>query len=281
MTYVQSFSAVTPPPRYDAVAWTHLEVWESDAEDGTFALIDTQVIAVDATPASPNTVQVTTTDAVLPEGWYKFRFKDSTPNYSNFTEAVLAPAGSDGTTYFTVAELRARFSELTAEDYSDAVVAEAIALAVEAFEKAADVAFVPRTETITMTASTYPWRLDLPRQKVTEVSAITGSASGAITVDGQLVGGAFINTTAWAPTETLTVTLTHGYDEPPEEVRWAVMLLARAILIRSPSDDRRTQLPTEGGGVINLATPGMFGAEFAIADVDRVLRQYRKVSCVP
>lgn len=280
MTYVQSFSAVTPPPRYDAVAWTELEVWESATEDGTFLLIDTQSIAVDATPESPNTVQITTTDATLAEGWYRFRFKDATPNYSNYTESVLAPAGSDGTMYFSVAELRARFPELTIEDYPEATVSDAIALAVEAFEHAADVAFVPRTETFTLTSGN-PLRLDLPRQKVTSIDSIEGSTTGTVAVDGQIVGGVFINANPWSPAETLTVTLTHGYDETPLEVRWAVMLMARNWLIRSPSDDRRTQLPTEGGGVINLATPGMFGAEFAIPDVDRVLKQYRKVSCVP
>jgi len=106
MTYVQSFSEVTPPPRYDAIAWTQVEIWESATATGTFVLIDTKAIPVDSTPDSPNTVQITTTLATLPVGWYRFRFKDGVPNYSNYTAPVLAPAGADGSTYFTVAELQ-------------------------------------------------------------------------------------------------------------------------------------------------------------------------------
>lgn len=199
---------------------------------------------------------------------------------SELVQAGWASTSGDGGVYFTVADLRGRFSELTEGEYPNMLVDHAIALAVEAFEKAADVAFVPRSETVTLTSGD-AWRLDLPRQKVTAITSISGSLSGAVPVDGQIIGSAFINANPWLPTETLTVVLTHGYAAPPEEVRWAVMLLARAWLIRGPSDDRRTQLPTEGGGVINLATPGMFGAEFAIPDVDRVLKQYRRHSLVP
>lgn len=93
MSYVQSFSRVTPPPRYDDVAWTTLEIWESATKTGTYELIETQSIAADPTPDEPDTIAVTTTLATLPVGWYEFRFNTS-GSYSNYTRPVLAPRGS-------------------------------------------------------------------------------------------------------------------------------------------------------------------------------------------
>lgn len=275
MTYVQSFSAVTPPPRYDAVAWTDLEIWESATEAGAFLLIDTQGIAVDATPATPNTVMVTTTEAALAEGWYKFRFLDAAPNYSNFTEPVLAPAGSDGAAYFTVAELRAKYAALAdTGKYPDAMVASAITRAEETIEKACDVAFVPRERTA-MIALPSRGILALPNNRVREVTAVSGPDTGVIDVDDtRLLAGSYLSYSFWPTSETITVTYTHGHDEPPVQVRDAAMLLARQLLLKGPIDDRATQIPVEGGGVVNLSTPGLFGAETGIPDVDAVIRRY-------
>jgi hypothetical protein len=183
--------------------------------------------------------------------------------------------------YPTVAELRARFpNPLTdATKYPDATVQEAIDLAVESFEHAADVAFAPRTETLTLTSS-QAGQLIIPRNKVTTVTSITGSTSGTITVDGQLIGGTvFANANGWDTTETLTVEVTHGYADTPLEVKWAVGILARKRLLRGDLDDRATQL-VDNGGVVNLATPGLFGSEFGIPEVDAVLRRYQYVALI-
>jgi hypothetical protein len=183
--------------------------------------------------------------------------------------------------YVTVADLRARYSEITSPKYSDDDVQDAIDLATEAFEHAADVAFTPRTEVLTLTADD-GYRLSIPRARVTAVSSVSGSSSGTVTLDGQIIaGGLFINASPWLTTETLTVTVTHGYTTTPKPVIRAVQLLARTWLIRGPVDDRATQIPSAEGGVINLATPGLFGSTFGIPFVDATLEQYRHHALVP
>lgn len=275
MTYVQSFSAVTPPPRYDAIAWAELEIWESETEAGTFALIDTQTIDVDATPQTPNTVEVTTTLAEFAVGWYRFRFKDDVPNYSNYTDPVLAPAGSDGSAYFTVAELRARFTD-DIEDYSDAQIQRAIDDAVEAYEKEAGLAFVPRQATATITELVDARTIRLPRRLVRSIVSATGVTTGAIDVSEARIKRRLVTLpAAWPTGEDITVVYEHGRAAPASRTVRATQVLARAWLIDGPVDDRATQLATAGGGVINLATPGLLGSVFGIPEVDATLHADR------
>ncbi len=104
MTYVHSFPAVVPPARYDAVSWTQVECWESDdaTPTGTYAMIESQAVAADPTPASPNVVSLTITDAVLPASWYRFRFEDGVGNFSGFSDPVASPPDASLVTYQTV-----------------------------------------------------------------------------------------------------------------------------------------------------------------------------------
>lgn len=184
--------------------------------------------------------------------------------------------------YVSVADLRARYPNpfSDAGAYPDGDMQDAIDLATEAFEHAAGIAFTPRTETVALTSS-YTDLLRLPRAHVTAVSTVTGSESGSIDVDGQIIaGGIFRNATPWTTTETLTVEITYGLEETPKPVIRAVEVLARHYLIRGSLDDRATQLPSADGGVINLSTPGFFGATFGIPYVDQVLEDYRDKALV-
>lgn len=106
MSTVQSFSAVTPPPRYDSVPWATVEILEAAVDAGPFALIDTQAIAVDPSPESPNSVPVTTSFATLEIGWYRFRFVDGFGNVSTYTDPVVAPAGALSALYCTPSDVR-------------------------------------------------------------------------------------------------------------------------------------------------------------------------------
>jgi hypothetical protein len=58
-------------------------------------------------------------------------------------------------------------------------------------------------------------------------------------------------------------------------VKEAAMLWVRELLVKGPVTDRATQIPTEDGGVINLATPGLFGSTTGIPAVDEVISEYR------
>lgn len=281
MTYVQSFSAVTPPPRYDDVPWAEVEVWETELADGTFTLIDTQAIAVDATPATPNAVAVTTTVAVFAVGWYQFRFKDDTPNYSNFTAAVLAPAGADGSVYFTVAELRAKYPDDLDDParWPDATIAAAIMRAEQVIEgpKACDVAFVPRDATVDITSIDISGLLALPSNKVRAVTAATGSVSGELDLDDvRVVAGSYLeHSTGWPAGETITVSYTHGHDEPPLRILEAAKLYTRQLVIEGPIDDRATSIRT-AEGIISRVTPGQRGSITGIPEVDAAIDQYNE-----
>lgn len=281
MTFVQSFSAVTPPPRYDDVPWTNLEVWESETETGTYALIDTQAIAVDATPETPDSVEITTTLAEFPVGWYRFRFKDATPNYSNFTNPVLAPAGADGSVYFTVAELRAKYPvELTdPARWPDAVIAAAITRAEQVIEgpKACDIAFVPREATVAISSIDLSGLLALPNNHVREVTAATASTTGDLDLtDVRVIAGSYLeHPTGWPAGETITVTYTHGYDDPPLRILEAAKLYTRQLVIDGPIDERATQIRT-AEGIISMVTPGQRGSITGIPEVDAAIDQYNE-----
>lgn len=183
--------------------------------------------------------------------------------------------------YFTAAELRARFPEVTTEKYANGVVEDAIELAEDAFEHAADMAFITRTATTVMSTDVAS-RLSLPNNRVTGITSVTGATSGVLDVsDARIVGGSYVVISSnWPVDESLTVIYEHGHTTPPLRVARAVMLLARTWLINGPIDSRASQLPTGDGGVINLSTPGQFGAVFGIPEVDATLQQYKHVDLV-
>lgn len=89
--FTQSFSAVTPPARYDAVPWTLVRVEEAVTVDGVFTLITSMAVAADSTPATPAPVAVTVTSATLEVGFYRFQFVDGAGNTAPFTAPVRAP----------------------------------------------------------------------------------------------------------------------------------------------------------------------------------------------
>lgn len=183
--------------------------------------------------------------------------------------------------YFTAAELRTKYAEITVPLYADGVVNEAIALAEDVLEEACDVAFTPRTATVVVSTDV-AGRLVLPKNRVTSVTSVTGATTGAITLtDLRIVGGSYLVLPAsWPVDENLTVVLTHGYATVPRRVKRAAKLLARQELIRGPVDDRATQLSVGDGGVINLSTPGVRGANTGIPEVDATIQQYKRVALV-
>lgn len=71
--------------------------------------------------------------------------------------------------------------------------------------------------------------------------------------------------------------LTFAYEHGREwlaDVRRVCLILARYRLLNGPLDARATQMSVEGGGTINLLTPGVMGAITAIPDVDVFIHRY-------
>jgi hypothetical protein len=265
--------------------------FEATVDNAPTGLVGTLTVRIE--DGQNNIITAATTSGIVESGTGVYTATLTTPDYGQYVVIWNDGTGTEAAedlfvnsyaladSYFTVDDLRARYPEITAPKYSDADVQDAIDLATEAFEHAADVAFTPRTEVLTLTADD-GYRLNIPRARVTAVTAVSGSSSGTVTLDGQIIaGGLFINSSPWLTTETLTVTVTHGYTVTPKPVIRAVQLLARTWLIRGPVDDRATQIPSAEGGVINLATPGLFGSTFGIPFVDATLEQYRHHALVP
>jgi hypothetical protein len=179
------------------------------------------------------------------------------------------------TPYFTVEEFRARYPDLDDPPWTDAKIETSRELAEQAFEDAAGRAFVPRTATDRLGIKA---RLDgsrrLARRDVRELTSATNVDGDAVDVDGALLTDGWLRVTTGWPTGVVTVTYTYGLDEPPLRVKQAVMVLARYWMLKGPIDDRNTQLAIEGGGAINLATPGVFGSLFGLPEVDVCVQIY-------
>lgn len=101
MSYIHSFTQVTPPARYDGVAWTAALAQEAASSEGPYTLRQTVTLPVDATPSTPNPVDITVTAATLPDGWFRFVFRDAGGNQSGPTLPVRSP-GDNATLGFAV-----------------------------------------------------------------------------------------------------------------------------------------------------------------------------------
>lgn len=90
--FVHSFSGVTPPARFDGTPWTSVLVYQS-ATATTGALVQTLSIPVDATPDTPNPVNLTVTLAPFEVGYFVFRFRDASLTLSPASAPILSPSG--------------------------------------------------------------------------------------------------------------------------------------------------------------------------------------------
>lgn len=74
----------------------------------------------------------------------------------------------------------------------------------------------------------------------------------------------------------LTIAYEHG--RYIADVRRVCLILARYRLLNGPLDSRASQMAVEGGGTINLLTPGIMGSVTGIAEVDAFLGRYNQHS---
>src|SRR4051795_8358217 len=92
----------TPIERGDGVSWSQARIEEAPAATGPWTLIDTLALAPDINPINPQERRLTTSNATLPEGWYRVTFADAL----GITEAPSEPVYSgDADTYPTVEEV--------------------------------------------------------------------------------------------------------------------------------------------------------------------------------
>lgn len=272
MPFTHSFTDVTPFARYDGLPWTRIRVEESATGTGAWSQIADMAIAVDPTPDTPNPVDVTVTTSTLETGYFRFRFSDAASTLSPYTEAVYSPSLSSGAPYFTVAEFRARFPDLTSAAYPDTKVEEVRALAEQALEDEMGVSFVARSETETLSGDG-TGSLRLGRGHVRDVTAasIGGTALTAAELLLVLKEGRYLDyTNGWtAGTGNVVVTYTHGYDRPPLRVKQAAMVLTRDWLVQGPVSERALRIAVESGESLPTSGPPFF-----IPEVNEVVRAY-------
>jgi hypothetical protein len=176
--------------------------------------------------------------------------------------------------YFTPDELRAAYPELANEaKYPDAKLEAARTFAEQWFETAAHVAYVPRTATETL-VGTGSRNLFLSRWAAVR-PVVAASIDGAELAPDELAAlvtrpyGVVERTLRWLAGATILVTYRHGYDEPAELARTAVMMLAVEHAKPSTIPARATSISTDLGSyrISQADATGRTG----IPDVDAII----------
>jgi hypothetical protein len=206
-----------------------------------------------------------------------------------FSYPTIDPPVSSDQHYFTLGEAQAL-------DYGSSVPTDDQITAMrdtveELFEHQTGVAFIPRTDTFTQNGMVR-WPFRLRRVLVREVLNVTLNGTllsseqlGHLSIDGRwLVVPDYPNyyyTGLWGgfpwftnlSSAGITVSYTHGYDQPPARIKQAALILLRTWLVEKPVDKRATQIAA-GGATINLATPGIMGSTTGVPEVDEAISEY-------
>jgi hypothetical protein len=89
MTQIVSFVSYTPPRRFDALPWTHVQIEEASSSTGTWAIIDTLALSpLDVDPTDPQARSFTTENGTATDQWYRISFVDASLNLSEPTQPV-------------------------------------------------------------------------------------------------------------------------------------------------------------------------------------------------
>jgi hypothetical protein len=176
--------------------------------------------------------------------------------------------------YFTVEELREEYPEIANEaKFPDAKLERSRVFAEQWFEAAAHFAYVPRQVSVTLTGAGCA-QLFLPHWvEVQPVSAC--SIDGVALTDAELAEltthrfGLVERAATWPSGATVELTYVHGYGEPVELARQAVMMLAVERAKPSTIPARATSFSTDTGSyrISQADKTGRTG----IPDVDAII----------
>jgi hypothetical protein len=189
--------------------------------------------------------------------------------------------------YFTPAELRSMYPDIDAAD--DPVVTDEM---IEASRREVEqrlesrllcnVAFVPRTATeIRSGDGTSILKVAHLRPRAI-TTAITTTGQTDIDIDGVIpTRSGFRRRGGWPwGLSNITLTYTHGHDQPPEAIKQAAMLWVKSLVLDGPITERAIAIATEDGGRIPLATPTLLGSRSGIPAVDEAIIENRELNSI-
>lgn len=285
VSYVVTFHGAKPSAREDQ-PWTQVRIQEATTALGAWTTLETQTLSpLDTDPEDPAARDITTTLATLQDGWYRLIFIDANGN-QEITPAVHRVIAAE-IPYFTVAEIRAAYPDIT--DADDPVITDAMINACrreveQRLESRllCNVAFVPRTATeIRSGDGTSVLKVAHLRPRAV-TTAVTTTGETAIDVEGVVpTRSGFRRRGGWPwGLSNITLTYTHGHDQPPEAIKSAAMLWVKELLLTGPITERAIAIGTEDGGRIPLATPTLLGSRSGIPAVDEAIIENRELNSI-
>jgi len=208
---------------------------------------------------------------------------DWTGTFDGASQTITTWAEVVGSRLFTIAELRAMDDLIADEDaFPDWKIAVARDRIEDWFRDTTGVSFTRRRKRHVCRGYASP-ALDIPDKNPLRVvsASIDGSALGSTELDalelrkfGQIRrAGSWGSGSTWGPSSAVVVTYEYGYDDPPAQIRYAAMMLARREVVTVDVDDRAVTLSNELG-TIRLAVPGPGFNRTGIPVVDQALNDY-------
>lgn len=173
----------------------------------------------------------------------------------------------------TIADVDALPASDTRVPVAGRLMLQAISIATAQFEAAVNDTFSPRQATEVVVAR-YPKVLaPRPTQVVAVVrDGVPIADLSGVTVDGDT--GVIYGLPATYLPVPWEVTVRYGMDRPPEDVTRAVAVLASAVAVAGPWDDRGYAVGDDAG-TVRLLTAGVGRARFSIPEVEATARRYR------
>ena len=183
-----------------------------------------------------------------------------------------------GEVYFSITEFRAQYPDLANETrYPAATLEAARDYAEQRFERAANVAFVPRERTDVLVGNGKRIILVTAGVAVGQPTAV--SIDGTALTEERLAAivardwGALEWPALWPAGASIVVTYPHGYStDIPEPVKGAVMMLAAERALPSTIPARATVLSTDAGSY-RMSVADKTG-KTGIPEVDAVIAQF-------
>jgi len=180
-----------------------------------------------------------------------------------------------------LAEIRTLDALSNTSKYPAATLERARWQAEEKFEDATGVAWVPRHDRYTANGdNTTTLMLRWPRPRSLIAVTVDGTAATDLTLF-QLYDSGIIERDSgvrfprgWTNAGNVVVEYTHGYDRPPEDLRWAFLQYVRYLILDTTSriPDRASSYSTEFG-TFQLVTAG-FNRPTGLPEIDAVLNEH-------